>query len=286
MQIERAKVDSESLEQYRALFAICFPSATVYSAEYLLWQYQHNPDGDVVGFNAIVDGQVIAHYACLPCQIILNGRHVKALLSLNTATHPGFQGKGLFVKLAQQTFDAAAQEGFGAVYGIANANSTPGFIRKLGFTLVRPLDAVFGFGRGPSLILPGEHSQIGFARQWSDAALAWRLANPSNPVRVAHTRTGGLLFAAPAGKPLVSAWSERAARGSGNDEVRAHGLGLSPCRVFLGCGASGLKNGLFFSIPDRLKPSPLNFIFRDLVSDHNRLSAERVYCDFLDFDAF
>jgi GNAT superfamily N-acetyltransferase len=124
-----------------------------------------NPDGRAVGFDAWDGERLAAHYVCVPARARVDGRLVPVLLSLNTATHPRLPGQGLFTKLAAMTFEAAGEAGFDGVYGVANANSTPGFIRKLGFQLVRPLDARSGWadlrhGR------PGP-AALSFERSWS-----------------------------------------------------------------------------------------------------------------------
>ena len=122
-----------------------------------------------------------------------------------------FRSKGLFTKLAAKTFEAGAAQGYDGVYGVANANSTPGFVRKLGFQLVRPLEARIGIGG----LRHGEKasaSALSFERSWSPAALRWRCANPHNPV---YLKNGGgkLRFHAAASGNKLPAYAELAADG-------------------------------------------------------------------------
>ena len=131
----------------------------------------------MVGYNAWEAGRLAAHYACVPAHVHALGAPRRALLSLNTATHPEFQGRGLFTKLADHTYAAAAASGFELVYGAANASSTPGFVRKLGFQLVAPLDSRIGAGRLGRIDWPRAQAQAAFARSWSEPELAWRMAN-------------------------------------------------------------------------------------------------------------
>jgi len=180
MQFVPIGFDQQTLAEYSALFSACFPSTNKFTPAYIAWLYVRNPDGNAFGFDAREDGVLAAHYVCIPAQARIDGRTVRVLLSLNTATHPRFQGQGLFTKLAAMTFDAAAGAGFEGIYGVANANSTPGFIRKLGFQLVRPLDALVGVGRTGAV--DDRARPCAFERLWTTQALDWRCANPDNPV--------------------------------------------------------------------------------------------------------
>ena len=147
MDFQRCGSSPEDLQRYCELFSACFPDAgKLGSVDYLKWLYVDNPEGEVVGFNAIEGDRLAAHYVCVPMRVNIHGASMRVLLSLNTATHPDFQGQGLFTKLAERTYEAGTTDGFHAVYGVANANSTPGFLRKLAFDLISPLESKMGTG--------------------------------------------------------------------------------------------------------------------------------------------
>jgi GNAT superfamily N-acetyltransferase len=268
------------IAEYAALFHRCFPAATHFTADYLRWLYAENPDGEVLGFDAWDGNMLAAHYVCIPARARIDGESCRVLLSLNTATAPDYQGQGLFTRLASLTCERAAAEGFRAVYGVANANSTPGFVRKLGFTLVGPLEACVGVGplvRGdwaPAL------AGLEFCREWSAAALAWRLRNPAAPV-AASARANGTAFHVRARWPLLSGYAELPLQGA------SQGGGASLLRVFVGCLPQGLRRSpAWLPIPGFLKPSPLNLIYRDLQAPGFAPAAGRVLLGFPDFDAF
>ena len=103
----------------------------------------------------------------------INSKVYKGVLSLNTATHPNFQGKGLFTKLATMTYDIVRSSGRSFVIGVANGNSTYGFINKLGFCLVGSLDMKIGFGK----IKIDDSKSV--CRVWQENEIHWRLKNPS-----------------------------------------------------------------------------------------------------------
>ena len=131
----------------------------------------------------------------------------------------------MFVKLGAQTIERAAELGVESVVGIANANSTPGFLRRLDFELVTSLPA------NVMLPLPGSSAGItshdaeagepqrgldqvesllgvparGEGRRWTVETLRWRLRRPGasyslhrSPRLLAVTcaeRRGGVRFA-------------------------------------------------------------------------------------------
>lgn len=283
MDIKPIQFDESSLKSYSSLFAQCFPPSTKFELEALNWLYTRNPAGNAVGFDAWKDGQLAAHYVCIPVPVSYDGKPSRMLLSLNTATHPSFQGKGLFTKLAQATYDAAADLGFDAVHGVANANSTPGFIRKLGFTLVQPLEARIGLG---NLKVDSARLTAGarFRRVWSEADLAWRCVNPVNKISVRTHGDAAHFFAAAKGRalPVYARLEDGGLRGAAQ-KVSA----VSPVRLFLGLypeGACGYQG--YVSIPQRFRPSPLNFIFRPLREGLAPLAPGSVAFSFLDFDAY
>lgn len=282
MEILRANTTPESLAGYAGLFSECFPGATkLASVEYLRWLYAENPEGSFVGFDAVADGRIAAHYACIPMRAEVGGEGRRVLLSLNTATHPDYQRRGLFSKLAEATYAAGSSEGFRHVYGVANANSTPGFIRKLGFTLVRPLDAKIGLGR----VMDESASrltQADFRVAWGAEALAWRMSNPANVVCGHRLKAVGTGFSAKTGRPGIVAWSELPIELAGDQHLLAPPLAL---RTWIGCVPPQLRtSSLYREIPASFRPSPLNLIFRSLAeSDY---SPDSPFVSFLDFDAF
>ncbi len=281
--LEPVTATQERLGQYQSLFLKCFGSQDRFSPAALDWLYRQNPDGGVVGFDAFAGDQLAAHYACVPAMARLFGKDVAVLLSLNTATHPEHQGKGLFTRLANATYERARAEGFASVYGVANANSTPGFIRKLRFQLVSPLLATVGLGPW-RINRPRAESEAEFQRLWSDAALDWRCANPGNPVHRVRPPGGGTTCAAAGPSRFVGVRAELASpTGSRTMSERHAGvLGLHLGLIPKGCGSTiGHVN-----IPDVLRPSPLNLIHLDLRDDQRKLSPDRILFTFLDFDAY
>lgn len=277
-----AKCTKTAFNDYIELFAACFPKVDKFSLEYLEWLYERNPDGKVVGFDAYDGDRLAAHYACIPARAEVAGKEVCVLLSLNTATHPEYGGQGLFTKLAQRTYEAGTALGFDCVYGVANANSTPGFSRKLGFQIVKSLNAKIGVGPPPLKF--SQKSTLQFCRTWSEAAVAWRCDCPVNKVSTKVTKNL-TEFAAPAlfgGLVNAIAGLDHVSISNNHNSVRR-----APCNLFIGSVPLGWERfSTYVEIPSFLRPSPLNLIYRSLSGRVERLDPDGVFLSFLDFDAY
>ncbi|HEY4194740.1 MAG TPA: GNAT family N-acetyltransferase [Mucilaginibacter sp.] len=82
----------------------------------------------------------IAFYAVIPCFIRNGDTLYLAAQSADTMTHPKYQFKGLFVQLANLTFDLAQEEGISLIFGFPNQNSLHGFLVRLKWSMTETLD--------------------------------------------------------------------------------------------------------------------------------------------------
>jgi GNAT superfamily N-acetyltransferase len=270
----------DGIRAVTALLRQVFPDAQHFTDAVVSWEYVENPDGPAVGFNAWMGDELAAHYVTIPLLARVNGREEKGLLSLNTATAPAHQGKGLFTKLADSTYRYAAKQGFGFVVGVANANSTHGFVNKLGFQLVSPLRAMAGIGA----LKTKDPGVVRYERVWHRDALRWRLGHPL--YRYTLKREGPLDL-------LVSERSQFGARLLLGALPHVHMTGVPlaahaealPLRIWVGLDP-GLDWRLrpYANIPVRLRPSPLNLIFKDLTGQGRTLDPAQVRFQALDFD--
>ncbi|MCB0792772.1 MAG: GNAT family N-acetyltransferase [Flavobacteriales bacterium] len=256
-----------------------FPGARHFTEEVLRWQYVENPDGQAVGYDAWSGNMLAAHYVTIPLRAQVEDREELGLLSLNTATHPAHQGKGLFTRLANATYATAAERGFGFVVGVANTNSTHGFTHKLGFQAVGPLPALVGIGR---IAFSEDPSLPGFAPVHDPAKLAWRLRHPA--YRYTRAVQSGRTF-------ILSQRTLKGARFILGVEGGGHAADALPeepmplLRSFIGLDpAIDRRRSLYVNVPMRFRPSPLNFIWKDLSGRDRKLEAGRVRFHAFDFD--
>ncbi|WP_158276762.1 GNAT family N-acetyltransferase [Paraconexibacter algicola] len=301
------------LEATAELLAATFPESGVGDVSYLRWLYREAPDGPVIETNLDDALGRAAHYALVPVPLTVDGAPVAGAVSLNTAVHHRARGGGVFTRLAQDTLGLAVDRGVELVVGVANANSTPGFTRRLDFTSLGPLPARVhlptGPGRGVSgtrvdqalLADPALREELarrlavaprgsGITRRWTVDALLWRLARPG--ARYSLHRLPGVLAVSTVqrthGVPVAvvlkvladDLLSPREARRLVNGICRHH---RAPLGLHVGVApALPLRN---LRLPDRLRPSPLNFIVRAL-PDGTIAPASLGTFELLDFDAY
>ena len=263
--IEQVKVDDFALRESQSLLQLVFKEhADKFSFEYLKWQYADNPVGPIVGFNAYWDDILAAHYVTMPIY-----KKTLGVLSLNTATHPDHRGKRLFTILADQTYQYAAENGYKFVIGVANANSTPGFIKHLGFKLIGPL--TFKVGVGTDLYPKKNYT---FTRYWDKVIMDWRLKNPS----MEYYKNGNMIVSPikPGFKKLVFHDKEGL--------VSLPKLDGRPFNLYIGFGAD-LKKGCYCGIPKFIEHSPFNLIFRDLTEGTlPEVTKDNILFELIDFD--
>lgn len=72
-----------------------------------------------------------AYYGVFPIKVKVDNQIYLAAQSGDTMTHKSHQGKGLFVKLAKESYQLAAENGVQWIFGFPNGNSYPGFVKKL-----------------------------------------------------------------------------------------------------------------------------------------------------------
>jgi GNAT superfamily N-acetyltransferase len=250
------------VRDYGSLFQDSFGGDNKLSEAYLQWQYGDNPDGQVIGFDAFLGDELAAHYAIIPRRYRLGSTVYTAALSVNTATHPKHQGRKLFTRLAEATYAEAAALGVEFVVGAANANSVPGFTRKLGFANL---------------------GQISLYLKRSSPAV---LANPSRRyVRVEHGDGTCTLRTTVRNAPFNLARVDTALLARCNALAPAVGMaqGALPALTPL-FGGQGYAGGL--KLPQKLQPSPWHVIFKSLGTGVDvRLAAATMF-DGLAMDTF
>lgn len=284
MKLKKIGTDDASLSASAALLKCAFPHASHLSLPYLRWLYRENPAGPAVGFNAWEENQVIGHYACIPVELYLDGRPCKGLLALNTAMHPQYRNAGIIYSLAKKTCDLAAAQGFHCIYAVANAASTPIFTKALRFQFIGQLTAALGFGR---LTPDWEKALDGnrFRRKWTAPNAQWRAQNPVNPSGLRPAHAHSTTFTAKTPYPFISAYGIMHTDCEIPTSNNATHLGL---KLYLGLLPSDSCNYYgYMNIPERLKPSPLNMIYRPLSEEAPpQLDRDEVILGFQDFDPY
>lgn len=266
-------LDRAKIEDYLTLFELSYGHNDKLTAPYLHWLYEQNPHGRAVGFDAYLDGELAAHYVTIPRVYRVGGENVPGVLSVNTATHPNHQRRGLFTRLAAATYERAASEGYQYIIGVANDQSIHGFLKKLEFEHLGQIG--LALWRQPSPVATG-YAHLDQGGDW----VRWRLANPSaeyfltlagQDEAIINTRRGRIVFSLGRTKRTslpndISATPWRRSRGLAT---------LTP--VFP-------KEGKGPLLPASLIPSPWHVILRQLGPGMDSLA--KVHFDGLSMDTF
>lgn len=266
-------LDRAGVGDYTALFEMSYGQSSKFSERYLHWLYEENPHGRAVGFDAYLDGELAAHYVTIPRLYRVGGEDILGLLSVNTATHPNHQRRGLFTRLAVATYEHAAAHGYKYVLGVANAQSIHGFLHKLEFERLGQIG--LALWQKPVASDPN-YAHLCASEDW----IRWRLANPAaeyfltsvgDDEAIVNTCKGRLVFSL-----------GRAKRSNLPDGISSSNWrgcrGLAPLTPVY----PKERNGLF--VPKRLMPSPWHVIFRRLELGLDYM--KQVHLDGLSMDTF
>ena len=268
--IDQVKVDEVSLQEILQLMRLAFEGhAEKFNLEYMRWQYADNPAGKIIGFNAYMGDVLAAHYVTMPIYMNINGQKTLGVLSLNTATHPEHRGKRLFTLLADKTYEYAAENGYKFVIGVANAQSTHGFLKHLKFKLIGPL--TFKVGIGQNLY---QREDYIYTRYWDKEIMNWRLKNPS----MEYFKNGDMIVS-----PIKPGFKKLVYHDKDNlvSLKKLHGR---PFNLYIGFGAD-LSNGVYCGVPKFVEHSPFNLIFRDLTDGTlPEVTKYNILFELIDFD--
>jgi GNAT superfamily N-acetyltransferase len=132
-------------------FASCFErNGMPRRLDTLRWQYLDNPSDELLVELAVADDGIAAIYAVQPATARIRGKSKPAAQSVDTLVDARFRGRGLFTTMADRVYQRVDSRGGAFVYGFPNANSAPGFFRKLGWAsldpvpfLIRPLRTAY-----------------------------------------------------------------------------------------------------------------------------------------------
>jgi len=163
--------------------------------------------------------------------------------------------------------------------GLSVPGSFPFSHVKVVLRLVSPLRAKLGIGN-----LKPYESTYTYERMWSKEQLEWRLGNPSQ--RYTLQELDGFVVEADTEK-----FGIKAILGVFDQNLRpeikiAKPVALNPLKLWMGID-HGLDWGAsrYYDIPARLRPSPLNLIFKDL-GVGIELNSEDARFQAIDFDAY
>lgn len=104
------------------------------TAAFYDWKHRQNPFGTSLALVAEIDGRLAGLRMFMRWRFVWRGRVVRAVRAVDTATHPDFQGRGVFTTLTRAALALAAAD-TDMVFNTPNANSLPGYL-KMGWSPV------------------------------------------------------------------------------------------------------------------------------------------------------
>lgn len=111
---------------------------------FFAWKHRENPFGRSPAWVAVDGERIVGFRVFLRWEFMRGGEVVRAVRAVDTATHPDYQGRGIFSRLTLQALDELRAEGIAFVFNTPNDQSRPGYL-KMGWqpvarlpVLVRP----------------------------------------------------------------------------------------------------------------------------------------------------
>jgi hypothetical protein len=115
------------------LFSISFGQRAL--GEVWDWAYLRNPSGDPIVTLCYDNGNLVGHYAIVPMPLSNEELTKRSYISMTTMVAESHRKFGLFTKMATENYAHARQSGVDFVFGFPNSDSTPGFGKRLNWTL-------------------------------------------------------------------------------------------------------------------------------------------------------
>lgn len=108
------------------------------SAAFFAWKHHESPFGRSPAWVAVDGDRIVGLRVWLRWEFEDGSRTYRAIRAVDTATHPEYQGRGIFRLLTTQSLDLMREEGVDFVFNTPNEQSRPGYL-KMGWEQVGKL---------------------------------------------------------------------------------------------------------------------------------------------------
>ncbi len=129
------------------------------------WKHLENPFGRSPAWVAVDGDRVVGFRIFLCWEFTRGGVAVRAVRAVDTATHPDYQGRGIFSRLTRHALEALRAQQVAFVFNTPNAQSRPGYL-KMGWQLVERMP-VLARPRSPRSLLAIARARVP-ADKWSE----------------------------------------------------------------------------------------------------------------------
>ncbi len=105
-----------------------------WTSGFIAWKYFQNPAGRIYGRCAELDGQPVGFYGHIPLRVMLRGEILPAAQAVDAMVAPGARRRGVFVRLARETFAEMDRAGVRLAYVFPSPAAQAAFTDRLGWT--------------------------------------------------------------------------------------------------------------------------------------------------------
>jgi N-acetylglutamate synthase-like GNAT family acetyltransferase len=144
------------------------------SEKYWVWKHVENPFGVSPVLLATEGSQLIGVRAFMRWRWENKERSVEAVRAVDTATHPDFQGRGIFNKLTVSMIDYCMKQQWDVIFNTPNKKSKPGYI-KMGWQEAGKFPMNVKIVKPLSMVRKAMFKATAAAEDGSDTSLAYYL---------------------------------------------------------------------------------------------------------------
>ena len=275
MKIKFEKSDVNKIDEYVKLYQRCFLNYPIKKNKlYFEWLYKQSPLGNFIGIDAVDDekGIKIGQVGGIPYEFNYNGKKIKILQSINVCVDKNYRGNKLFTKMASRLEEYAKEQNYLFIIAIANKLATPAWKHSIGMKFLSKLDVLLGYGDLGinDLII----DKTIFNSIWDQDRINWRKNNPFNKVFVHNEKK--IKFTSPSVFKFLNVFSYLENKNYAFNFEQIKRNFIFP-NLFIGLAPQYKTNNFYFKIPEIIKPSPLNFLYKDISG--NNLSINKSIID-------
>ena len=183
--------------------------------------------------------------------------------------------------MTTQLENYARDENYSFIIAIANKLATPAWLNSISMKFLSQLDVLIGYGDlGLKDLVLQENN---FYSLWNQGRINWRKNNPYNKVLINNEKK--IKFISPSILSIIQVFSylENDNTGLIFDKKR---FNFFLPYLFIGLIPNKSNKNLFFKVPNFLKPSPLNFLYKDISGNNSIIDVKKCFFSYLDFDAY
>jgi GNAT superfamily N-acetyltransferase len=109
---------------------------------FFVWKHHENPFGRSPAWVAVDGERIVGFRIFLRWEYTRGDATIRAVRAVDTATHPDYQGRGIFSRLTLHAIEALRAEGVAFVFNTPNDSSRPGYL-KMNWQPVARLPVLF-----------------------------------------------------------------------------------------------------------------------------------------------